>query len=431
MKKSTSIIILVSVILLVIVAVSFALLSQDNSLTEEQKVMNMAVAYIEENYGTDYVLNGEVANHSVTEHTQEGDTVYSYPAASFRVPADYQQSGILVNVMVDPETGEIAKVYTQGSKSMPPPSPPDAPTEPEEPESTPPEKVLAVLKEVVGLDIAKYSTDLELYTQAPFLYFEVLPQEDIRYILESNESNLRVSSAFVTGKLRSIRIRVNDGSPLTTKPATNPLEMAKDFLNKYKTISSASYYGTFVSMLDNVEANKNVTKTAENVKLEVTITASYTSFRWKYSFNGVEAPSKCVALKFENGFLKYFIDNWSLWSIGSTDLNISEEEAIEIAMNAAENHSWNVGMGGDNQVTVTEFNIVGVSETKLSFGNYPTKNESRGGDPLTLYPGWRVKLYFDKLYPGYVYGLDIAIWADTGEVNDTRTLISGLPNNIP
>jgi len=43
----------------------------------------------------------------------------------------------------------------------------------------------------------------------------------------------------------------------------------------------------------------------------------------------------------------------------------------------------------------------------------------------------RVKLYFDKLYPGYVYGLDIAIWADTGEVNDTRTLISGLPNNIP
>jgi hypothetical protein len=95
-KKSTSIIVIVSVILLVIVAVSLSLLSQDYSLPDEQKVMNIAVAYVEENYGTDYVLNGEVSNQSFIEHRQEGDTVYNYPTASFRIPADYQQSGILV-----------------------------------------------------------------------------------------------------------------------------------------------------------------------------------------------------------------------------------------------------------------------------------------------------------------------------------------------
>ena len=296
---------------------------------------------------------------------------------------------------------------------------------PEYSESTSPEKVLTLLKEVVGLDTAAYITSLDLHIQV--LDYRGLPQEDLRYILESNESELKVRCAFVDEKLRSMRIYVNDGSPLTTKPATTPLEMAKDFLDEYPTYSDGSYYSTMRSMLDNVEGDKSITKTVENMKLEVTVTESYTSFRWKYSFNGVEAPSKCVALKFEQGFLKYFIDNWSLYTIGSTDLNISEEEAIEIAMNAAENHSWNVGMGGDKpQVTVTEFNIVGVSETKLSFGNYPTKNESRGGNPLTLYPGWRVKLYFDKLYPGSVYGLDIAIWADTGEVNDIRELLTGL-----
>jgi len=203
--------------------------------------------------------------------------------------------------------------------------------------------------------------------------------------------------------------------------------MAKDFLDKYQTYSDASYYSTLRSMLDSVEADKNITKTSENIKLEVTITESHTDFRWKYTFNGVEATSKCVVLNFRQGFLKYFIDSWSFWTIGSTDLNISEEEAIEIAMNAAENHSWNLSTGGDNPpVTVTEFNIVGVSKTTLSFGNYPTKNESRGGNPLILYPGWRVKLYFDKLYPGSVYGLDIGIWADTGEVNDIRELLTGL-----
>jgi len=188
------------------------------------------------------------------------------------------------------------------------------------------------------------------------------------------------------------------------------------------------------SMLDSVEANKNTTKAVGDIKLEVTVTASRTDFRWKYCFNGVEATSKCVVLNFKDGFLKYFIDTWSLYTIGSTDLIVSEEEAIEIAMNAAENYSWNVSMGGDNPpVTVTEFNIMGVFETELSLGNYPTKDESRGGNPLTLYPGWCVKLYFDKLYPGNVYGLSTGIWADTGEVNDISTLMSmlGYPDDIP
>jgi hypothetical protein len=305
---------------------------------------------------------------------------------------------------------------------------------PEYSELTAPEKVLIILEEVVGLDMAKYSTELDFYAQAPFLYFDVLPQEDVKYILEANESKLEVICAFADQKLRSLSIYINDGLPITTQPATIPLEMAKDFLDKYPAYSEASYYSTMRSMLDNVEANKNTTKAVGDIKLEVTVTANRTDFRWKYCFNGVEAASKCVVLNFKDGFLKYFIDTWSLYTIGSTDLIVSEEEAIEIAMNAAEAYSWNVSMGGDNPpVTVTEFNIMGVFETELSLGNYPTKDESRGGNPLTLYPGWRVKLYFDKLYPGNVYGLSIGIWADTEKVNDISTLMSmlGYPDDIP
>jgi hypothetical protein len=304
---------------------------------------------------------------------------------------------------------------------------------PEYSELTAPQKVLTILEEVVGLDMTKYSAELDLYAQAPFLYFDVLPQEDVKYTLESNESKLEVICAFADQKLRSLNIYINDGLPITTQPATIPLEMAKDFLDKYPAYSEASYYNTMRSMLNIVEANKNTTKTVGDIKLKVTVTANRTDFRWKYCFNGVEATSKCVVLNFKDGFLKYFIDTWSLYTIGSTDLLVSEEEAIEIAMNAVEAYSWNVSMGDNPPVTVTEFNIIGVFETELSLGNYPTKNESRGGNPLTLYPGWRVKLYFDKLYPGNVYGLSIRIWADTGEVNDVSTLMSalGYPDDIP
>jgi hypothetical protein len=129
MKKKRIILFLflLSVSLLLIVGVSSIFQpKEDNSLSDEQKekVMNIGIAYVEKNYGTDYIINGDVDLGSYTESRPEGDTVYTYPVASFRVPADYQQSGQLVNVMVDPETGEIAEVYTHPSKSMLPTSPP-------------------------------------------------------------------------------------------------------------------------------------------------------------------------------------------------------------------------------------------------------------------------------------------------------------------
>jgi hypothetical protein len=177
-------------------------------------------------------------------------------------------------------------------------------------------------------------------------------------------------------------------------------------------------------MLDNVESNKSITKISENTKLEVTGDANSASFRWTYMVNGVEVPSKCVALFFEQGFLNYFVDTWSLYKIGSTDILLSEEEAVEIAMNAAKTYSWKVGLGGDNWTEVTDFNIAGVSETKLDFGNYIENNDARGGDPFTVYPGWRIRLYLDKIYPGNVYGLDVGIWADTKDVHDIRTMFT-------
>jgi len=284
-------------------------------------------------------------------------------------------------------------------------------------ESTAPEKTLTLLENVVGLNMEAYDTTLDLNTQD--LYYESLPQESIKYTLTSGENNVSVICNFVNNKLCSMSLNLHDGSSFTLPSINNTvLDIAKDFFDKYYVYSTDSYYDTLRPMLDNIEVDKNITKTSENAKLEVTTTTNYTSFRWTYAFNGVEAPSKCVALQFENGFLNYFVDTWHIYNIGSTDLNISEDEAINIAMNAVENYSWDVSMGSDStSVTVTDFTIVGVSETTTTIGNYVSQNESRGGDAFTLYPGWTIKLYFDKLYSGQVYGLDIGIWADTGEVH--------------
>ena len=74
MIKKHTVFLLVSVGILVIIGVSFWSQPQDNIIADEQKVMEIAVAYVEEKYGNDYVLNGEVSNQSFLEHRQEGDT---------------------------------------------------------------------------------------------------------------------------------------------------------------------------------------------------------------------------------------------------------------------------------------------------------------------------------------------------------------------
>ncbi|MGB9853460.1 MAG: hypothetical protein ACPLRY_01430 [Candidatus Bathyarchaeales archaeon] len=294
-----------------------------------------------------------------------------------------------------------------------------------------PDKALKILKDVIGFDLAAYKTRLDSCIQD--MYFDTLPQENLRYALESDESKLEVIFAFVNGKLRSMSVYALEGMPLITRPATNVLEMAKETLSRYQTYCGASYCEAMNTMLYNVKVNENVTKVSGNIKFEATYekvllewenrTVDSIGFRWTYTLNGVEAPSKCVALYFEDEFLKHFIDTWSLYKIGSSAINISEEEAVKIAMERTKSFSWKVSMGGDNiPIEVKEFNIAGVSETKLVFGNYIEKNQARMGDPLTLYPGWHIKLYFDKLYPGNVYGVEVAIWADTGEVHDIRTL---------
>ena len=291
-------------------------------------------------------------------------------------------------------------------------------------ELTAPEKALAILTDVVGLDMAAYRTNLKKYNDLT-PYRDVLPQEIVVYTLESNESKLELSCTFTNGNLRVMIIDELEGSPRMTQPVTDVLEMAKSFLSRYQTYSGASQCEALRYMLDTIDARKNVTKTSGEQTLEVTVDQESTSFRWTYTFNGVQAASRCVVLCFDNGFMSYFIDTWRLYEIGSYDINLSEDEAINIAMDRAKNFSWRVRMDNDTWMRVTEFSISKVSRIELSFLNEIYEKNARGGDPLTLYPMWVIRLNFDKIFPSNIYGVIVGIWADTKEVSYISTASFG------
>ena len=212
----------------------------------------------------------------------------------------------------------------------------------------------AISEDVIGLDLTKYTKTTK---EAPSnSYLEMLPQENVRYTLQSNENKVDILYTFTNGNLRILHVLETRGSPLLTKTATNTLANAKDFLNSYQQYTGKPLYSELSTMLNTVDVGKNSTEIYGTMKLETTTSDDYETFRWTYIYKDLEAPSKCVSLGYENGFLKYFVDTWDLYAIGSTDVNISETESISMAMNNAGNFSWKMGEG-DGVYEVRNFTV--------------------------------------------------------------------------
>jgi hypothetical protein len=96
--------------------------------------------------------------------------------------------------------------------------------------------------------------------------------------------------------------------------------------------------------------------------------------------------------------------------VGSTELNVSKEEAIHIAMDYAKDYTWTV-----NGEIINNFTLV---EEYASAELWPHSRE----DPLALIPYWYVTMPLDRIYPEQVDRIAVGLWADTGEVSICQSL---------
>ena len=290
-------------------------------------------------------------------------------------------------------------------------------------ETTIKQEGVAVTNNVIGVDVAKYTTVSEDYRQDS-LYMDVIPQENLRYTIETDGSKLDLYYTFVNGQLQKIHVLEVQGSLQMQKSlTTNSFENAKDFLSNYQGYSENTFYGELSSTLNTIDSTKNETKTYGNIKLAATTYDNSATYKWTYTFNGIDAPDKCVALHYENGFLSYFIDNWDIYTIGSTNVNLSEQEAIDIAMAKAEDFTWATVV--DNETfTDLKYKVTNAMVWQTIFSNSIFMDNQRGQDPLTLYPMRHIWVSFDKFYPCNVYGMNVYVWADTGEIGHLQERFS-------
>lgn len=290
-------------------------------------------------------------------------------------------------------------------------------------EVTAPEKSLSILNDVAGFNMTAYTPFLQSDETSQFLSST---QKEADFTLMSSTGKLRVRCSFIGDHLRQIFISDLSGEPSLDEPTVDALANAKGFLERYQSYTSDSFYGELKSMLDAVNIGENVTKTEGNVQLKVSVVGqSWTDFMWTYvDENGVPAVSKNVVLNSRDGMLKMFLDNWQLYTIASEPM-LSSDQAVAIALEAAEDYSWTVENTEKGTVTVSDFKIVEVGDASLCYLNYPDANTARGGDPFTLYPSWYVPLGFDKVYPGCVTGVTVRVWADNDKAFEVSPMVVG------
>lgn len=294
-------------------------------------------------------------------------------------------------------------------------------------ELTVPDKALAFIEDVMQIDVSKYNLTLVAYFTETRDDLGGLTEENLRYILESSQSKLRVLFTFIDKTLTWCKLNVLEGSPLYAQPQPNNIiDNAESLLQRHQTYEGGSDLEEMIHVLDNVDATKNTTKTSGDIIFDVSTNVESTYLHWRYSSNDIVFPIG-INIGYRDGSFYSFRDDRHIYKVGSTTINISKEEAINIALKYLEDFSWTANNGNDTVIEVTDFTIV----------DEPRKAglSTKSREPLTLYPYWSIQLYLDKFYPGRISFISVGLWADSGEVFYCQELGSGgmllteAPNN--
>ena len=270
------------------------------------------------------------------------------------------------------------------------------------------DKSLIFLRDVVQIDLANYQVTLLSHTVEDRSDLGGIVEEIFKYSLISSDSKIDLILRFRNSHFSLYQLSILEGFPphapvYVQSKLTDILNVTRDIVERYKSSTSDPYLEE-ISRLITSANETNGEQVLGNTKLRITINGDNVEVLLMYTANGVDFAAKSLRLFFQNHALQEISDDWFLYKIGSTQINVSEEEAEQIARNAVKDFEWNA-----SGVTVSNFGVLNEPVSALFFPHPRT-------EPLTLIPYWYITLYLDREYPGGVNSIAVGVWADTGEV---------------
>jgi len=293
------------------------------------------------------------------------------------------------------------------------------------------EKVLSALKNIVGVDVDKYTVNVTHYYSEPDPLFEKETEEykyrrDITFNLDSDESRLSVS-AYISkkdNKLLSMSMSVLYGARSSVhyvnRLPSDPLVATKEFLSRLKAFTGNSIVRDMQIIVEPAENLGALNKTVGNIKCKALVyreeyadqfgvtTHYFTSIYFVQLFNGIESGNN-LSVSFYDGFFEHFGDGWDLHSVANVEVNVSREQAVAIAQEATIN-----AVGSEYLPFPSDRPAI----AELSMGRI-----DRSFDFL-WYPCWSVTVYLANPSDPWLGGWHVWLRADTGEIISTGPIHS-------
>ena len=276
------------------------------------------------------------------------------------------------------------------------------------------DKAIAFIQDVIQIDLSSYqvallSNDIEIRSDLGGVV-----EEFLIYSLTNSEARIDVTLRFRDRLFSRYQINIFEGFTAYSEPQPIDLvESASNLLNRYMTYGNASYLGNMSSLLSLIDEAKNIEiiDPAGNLKLKISTSEDRTEFFWLYTESGVDFSPKSLSFIFKNRVCQSITDGWFLFESGSTEVNISRDEAIDLAREAALVFTWEFEGEEIGNFTILDFPV------DAEFHPHPRE------DFLNLIPYWYVTVYLDKVYPGEISSIAVGLWGDTGEIADINVVL--------
>jgi DNA-binding transcriptional ArsR family regulator len=272
-------------------------------------------------------------------------------------------------------------------------------------------KVSSLIRDVAQIDISKYTVTL-LSNTLEYRADLGANEEVLRYALTSSESNLDAVLRFRNNHFSHYQLNLIESSPIYTgSPSNDLIENAKVALDRYKAYSGDEYLTEMSSLLNSLNKTENTEVTQGNIKLRVTVTGSGSGeLLWMYTENGIDFEPKGLRMTFENHFLKEMTDGYFFFTVGSSSIDVSKEEAVAIAKSYVKTLSSSI-----NGTVISGFSVLD-EPVSVEFAPHPRP------DSTGLVPYWYVVMRLDKVYVGNINTITVGIYADTGQVAHIQLL---------
>ncbi len=281
------------------------------------------------------------------------------------------------------------------------------------------ERAMTIIRDVAQIDTTKYEMTLLRDVMEDRADLGGVGEERLHYSLVTSESKIDLVLRFRNDHFSLYQMSLIEGilpfDPIYIYPqSTDILESASRLIERYKSISNDPYLEDMSELLSSADGTSDE-QILGNVKLKMTKYGDNAEIILMYTSGEFDYSAKNLRLFFHKNLLQEFTDDWFLFTVNDPLVDVSQEQAIQIAKSATENFVWNA-----NGEQVTDFNILADPVSAVFFPHPRTE------DSLVLVPYWFVTLYLDKEYPGGVNSIAVGVWADNGEVANIQALSSQL-----